>query len=134
MGNDEAIDVAQRFLEACTAARWDDAAPFVAPTASFVFPTGRYDSLEGVAAGRHGRYEHLVKRFMSFDVSPCPDGLVVVGVAGHLEGVNVHGVPFSGVRFFDRLVLDERGLVIEQQVYNDLAGAGVLARTSAPGL
>ncbi len=60
-----------------------------------------------------------------YDAADGPDGAVVVVSTGTLFGVNLHGVPFVGVRYVDRFVLRD-GLVQEQHVWNDLTLSGVL--------
>lgn len=55
------------------------------------------------------------------------DHVSVVYVRGTLFGVNVHGVPFEGVRFIDRFEV-HRGLIRRQDVWNDLSESGELER------
>ena len=55
------------------------------------------------------------------------DGQVVY-VMGTLQGINRYGVSFSDVRYIDRFVLKD-GLIIQQDVWNDLAESGVLEQT-----
>jgi hypothetical protein len=59
--------------------------------------------------------------FEGFDVSPG-DGRVVVYVFGTLEGKDLAGRGFAGVRFIDRFELVD-GLVASHRVWNDLAEA-----------
>lgn len=107
----------------------DEAGGWLAPGFVMVFPgPHRYTSLDEMVAGAKGRYLRvgkLIEDVESFE----RDGASVVYVRGTLHGVNVHGVEFSGVRFVDRFVI--RGELIERQdVWNDLAESGVLARRS----
>ena len=51
----------------------------------------------------------------------------MVFVEGTLFGEDLDGQVFSGVRFADRFTL-AGGRIVEQQVWNDLAEAGVTAR------
>jgi hypothetical protein len=124
---EEAAARARRYLDASTSGRWEEAARYVADPARFVFPTGTFDTLEAMRDGLARRYTDLVKQVETTDIAARPDGSVVVVVAGTLAGVNLHGVPFRGVRFLDRLVLRD-GVVVEQHVHNDLAVSGVLDR------
>lgn len=116
-----------RYLDASTSGRWDEAARYVAQEVRFVFPSGEFRSLAEMRDGLSRRYTNLVKHMESIDVAAGPYGHLVVVVAGTLAGENLHGVPFTGVRFLDRLVVRD-GLVVEQHVYNDLGSSGVLER------
>jgi hypothetical protein len=48
---------------------------------------------------------------------------------GTLYGLNNFGIEFAGVRYIDRFVV-EGGLIVSQEVWNDLAESGVLNSTS----
>ena len=128
----DSIERARAFVEASTAGRWAEAAGYVAEGVLFVFPSGTYVSLEALRVGLGGRYRDLSKQFETWDLACHADGSVVVICAGTLAGVNLFDVPFSGVRFLDRLVLRD-GLVVGHQVYNDLASSGVLRRRDLHG-
>lgn len=119
---------AETFMLGATAGDWDGVRHLVASSARFVFPTGEYSSLDALATGLSGRYRSIRKDVLTRDVALRADGSAVIGLGGHLGGVNIHGTPFEGVRFFDRVVVDASGTVIEQHVFNDLASSGVLDR------
>ena len=116
----------ERFVVAATAADWEEASRYVSADPLFAFPTGRFRSLVGLAQALSGRYQAIEKVFESRDVWARPDGAVGVCLSGTLRGVNLHGVPFEGVRFLDRLVVSSDGSILEQHVYNDLVLSGVL--------
>ena len=72
---------------------------------------------------------HLKKEFEQIDTAVLPQGGVVVYVMGTLSGLNNFGVDFAGVRFIDRFVVED-GLIVSQEVWNDLSESGVLNLTS----
>lgn len=122
------------FVVAATAADWAEAGRQVTTDPLFAFPTGRFRSLADLAQALSGRYQTIEKVFESRDAWVRPDGTFGVCLSGTLRGVNLHGVPFEGVRFLDRLIVSSDGLVLEQHVYNDLVHSGVLdTRQSGPG-
>ena len=71
--------------------------------------------------------EWVKKTFDHVDSFAVVDGQVVY-VMGTLQGINRYGVSFSDVRYIDRFVLKD-GLIIQQDVWNDLAESGVLEQT-----
>lgn len=119
---------ALNYLHDSTSGRWESAATFVGDRPLFVFPGSRFTSVAAMREGLVRRYTGLQKHVEVADVAPGDDSTVVIIVSGTLSGTNTHGVPFDGVRFLDRLVLQD-GLLVEQHVYNDLAISGVLDRT-----
>lgn len=131
MDGGEIAERALAYLHASTAGDWDEAATYVATRARLVFPNGEFSTLDELRHGLQRRYTDLIKHIETTDIARRADGTTVVVVSGTLSGINLNGVPFSGVRFLDRLVVRD-GLVVEQDVYNDLAVAGVLDRGSAP--
>lgn len=71
------------------------------------------------------------KRFVGWSVGETPEGRPCVTSWGTLEGENLAGVAFDGVRYIDIFVFDgER--IEEQQVCNDLNVSGVLMRAQRP--
>jgi hypothetical protein len=106
----------------------EQARRYLAPDARIVFPPNRvYASLEEMAAGMRKRYERVDKVRERWDIWTREDGVTVVYNTGTLFGVNLHGVPFSGIRYLDRFELRD-GLIVLQEVWNDLAESGVLDR------
>ena len=122
----EIIAAAVRYLHDSTSGRWDQAEPFVADNVRFVFPGAEFASLAAMRDGLVRRYTGMEKHIDTTDVASASDSTVII-VSGTLSGTNLHGVPFQGVRFLDRLVIRD-GLLVEQHVFNDLAISGVLDR------
>ena len=122
----QAVAVVEDFLASIGAGRLDEASRHLAPGALIVFPGGAvHGSLDAMAASGATRYRSVDKVREHYDAADGPDGAVVVVSTGTLFGVNLHGVPFAGVRYVDRFVLRD-GLVQEQHVWNDLTLSGVL--------
>lgn len=121
------IAMLERYLAAAAARRLDEAASFLAPGARLEFPQGTFHDLSSLAEAMASRYRRIDKSYQTWDV--CDQGLQVVVATGTLSGVNVHGVPFEGIRFCDRFVVHD-GKIVLQQVWNDLAESGVLDRGS----
>ena len=117
----------REYLNASSERRMSDAAPYLAEEAILVFPQGRFNGLEALAAAMSGRYRTISKSHDTWDVMEG-DGDTVVVTTGTLSGVNTHGVSFENVRFCDRFVLRD-GHISEQHVWNDLAESGVLDQT-----
>ncbi len=121
----EAVDTATRFLRLVEARQLDEAARYLAPGAQITFPGGRrFDSLEAQVASGAGRFRRVRKVFETIDAVE-QEAAVVVYVAGTLEGEDVEGEPFSGVRFIDRFEL-RGGHIVDHQVWNDMAEEGVV--------
>ena len=116
----------EHFVVAATAADWEEAAEYVSADPLFAFPTGRFHSLADLAQALSGRYQTIAKVFETRDAWQRPDGTAGVCLSGTLRGINLHGIPFEGVRFLDRLVVSDDGMILEQHVYNDLVLSGVL--------
>ena len=76
------------------------------------------------AAG--GRYKWIKKKFEHIEAFEQGDAFVVY-IRGTLYGVNLKNISFSDVRFIDRFTIKD-GRIIQQDVWNDLAESGVLAR------
>ncbi|HEX8968127.1 MAG TPA: nuclear transport factor 2 family protein [Chloroflexota bacterium] len=129
MSRDEIIARIDQFL-ACVARRdLAQARQYLAPDACIVFPPSRtFNSLEDMAASMRARYRTIDKVRQRWDIWTRDDGATVVYNSGTLFGVNLHGVPFSDVRYLDRFELRE-GLIVRHEVWNDLAESGVLERT-----
>jgi hypothetical protein len=117
------------YLAAAGDRRLEEAARYLADGAVLVFPQGRFDDLETMAAAMAGRYRTISKTYGTWDVIDADDKTIVVAT-GTLSGVNVHGVAFAGIRFCDRFVV-RNGHISEQHVWNDLAESGVLEQTSS---
>lgn len=116
------------FLAALERRELAAASALLAPGTVMVFPGDqRYTTLEAMAEASKGRYRRIGKRLEAVEVWESGGGRAVAYVFGTLHGVNLHGVPFEGVRFVDRFEV-EGGRITAQQVFNDLAESGVLTR------
>ncbi len=128
---EEIIARIDRFLALIAERRMEEASRYLAPSARIVFPPGRaFASMAEMAAGMQARYRSVDKVRERWDIWTREDGTTVVYNSGTLYGVNLHGVPFSGVRYLDRFEL-RNGLIVGQEVWNDLAESGVLERRKA---
>lgn len=106
------------------------AGELLAPGIAMTFPgPARFTDLQSMVAGAAGRYQRIGKVIESVEGFVAGEGREVVYVRGTLHGVNLHGVGFEGVRFIDRFEVVD-GLIERQDVWNDLAESGVLARRS----
>jgi len=120
-------EIINEYLTATGERRMFDAASYLADGVVLVFPQGRFDDLNAMAAAMSGRYRTIFKTYDTWDF--IEDGsTAVVFTTGTLSGVNVHGVEFKDVRFCDRFVVRD-GLIHEQHVWNDLAESGVLEQS-----
>lgn len=120
-----AIALVEAYLAASAARDHASADALLAPGARLVFPGGvRLSSSAEIAAWGAGRYRRIGKTGQK--ATALPDGSMVF-VEGTLFGEDLDGQVFSGVRFVDRFRLSG-GRIVEQQVWNDLAEAGVTAR------
>ncbi len=128
---EEIIERIDRFLALIAERRMEEARRYLAPSARIVFPPGKtFASLDEMAAGMQARYRSIDKVRVRWDIWTREDGATIVYNSGTLFGVNLHGVPFSGVRYLDRFELQD-GLIVAQEVWNDLAESGVLERREA---
>lgn len=121
--------VALTLLEAMERRSLDEVRTLLAPSFQMVFPgPAHFDTIDEMVAAAKGRYRaigKIVEDVESFD----SHGRTVVYVRGTLYGQNAHGVDFKDVRFIDRFVVNGEALE-RQDVWNDLAESGVLARRS----
>ena len=107
--------------------RLGEAAYFLAVGASLTFPGGRtFFSLEEQVSSSAGRFRGVRKVFAGFDVSTSGE-LTIVYAYGTLEGEDLEGNGFSGIRFVDRFELVDNKIV-DQKVWNDMAESGVIRR------
>lgn len=118
--------VATEFLAAMEERDISRARTYLADTVSMRFPNAEYASLDAMIASAGGRYRWVKKRITASE-SFTADGADVVYVRGTLYGENLHGQPFEGIRFIDRFEFRD-GKIVAQDVWNDLAESGVLAR------
>jgi hypothetical protein len=115
-----AVDSVTAYLRLVEERRLDEAAAYLAPRVEIEFPGGRrFADLDEQVAAASGRYHSVRKVFEGFDVIDREE-MVVVYVFGTLEGEDLEGRRFAGVRFIDRFELVD-GLVAGHRVWNDLA-------------
>jgi hypothetical protein len=128
MNGNEAEAFVKHFLRTMEARDLETAEAMMAPGARITFPGGKvYSSQREMVEASRGRYQWVKKTFDRVDSFTEDDGQVVY-VMGTLHGVNRHGLPFSGVRYIDRFRLKD-GLIVQQDVWNDLAESGVLEQS-----
>lgn len=120
------IERTETYLRLSGERRTAEAAAFLASDAELIFPGGvTYSRLEDVFASAGRMYRSIAKRHGTWDAVSKADGTVVVVSAGTLEGENLHGARFEGVRYLDRITWRD-GQIVRQEVWNDLAVSGVL--------
>jgi hypothetical protein len=124
----DATRLATDYLAAIEGRDLDKASSMLAPDARLVFTGGRHlDDLHEMVSRAGRRYRSIQKKIERIDVAELADEAVVY-ISGTLQGINIHGVPFSGVRFIDRIAVRD-AKIISQDVWNDLADLGVLDAT-----
>ncbi len=127
--SEAAIETVTSFVRLVEERRLGEAASFLAVGASLTFPGGRtFSSLEEQVSSSAGRFRGVRKVLAGFDVLTSED-LTIVYVYGTLEGEDLDGNGFSGVRFLDRFELADNKIV-DQKVWNDLAESGVVGPRS----
>jgi hypothetical protein len=122
----EAAALVKKFLAAMAKRDLAAAGTMIAKDAKIVFPGGVvYKNLQDMVDAARDRYQWIKKEFEQIDTAVLPGGRVAVYVMGILYGCNNFGADFTGVRYIDRFEI-ESGLIVSQQVWNDLAESGVL--------
>lgn len=128
MVESEAIELVKRFLRTMEARDLEAAEAMMAADARIIFPGGiQFGSQCDMVKASRVRYQWIKKTFDEWDSFASGENQVVY-IRGFLYGVNRHGIPFSGVRYIDRFVIQDNQIV-QQEVWNDLAESGVLARS-----
>lgn len=123
-----AARLATDYLAAVEQRDLDEASSMLAPDARLVFTGARQlNDLHELVSRARRRYQSIQKQIERVDVAELADEDAVY-VSGTLQGVNIHGVRFSGVRFIDRIAV-RNGKIVSQEVWNDLADLGVLDTT-----
>lgn len=121
----DAVDIVSRYLRLVEARRLDEATEYLASGVRITFPGGRqFRHLEEQVASSARRFQRVRKVFETIDVV-AGDDAVVVYVLGTLEGEDVEGTEFSGVRYIDRFEV-RGGRIVDQKVWNDMAETGVV--------
>lgn len=130
-GPTEAIDIVETFLAQIGDGQLDSAQMALAPDARITFPGNAvHADLAAMRAASRSRYRWVNKHRDDYIAHERGDGTIHVISTGRVYGENLHGVFFDGVRYVDLFVLKD-GLIIRQDVYNDLAETGILDVTSA---
>lgn len=133
MSGEEAEALVKRFLRTMEARDLEAAEAMMAPGAQITFPGGKvFSSQREMVEASRGRYQWVKKTFDRIDSFTGDDGQVVY-VMGTLHGLNRHGLSFSDVRYIDRFLLKD-GLIVQQDVWNDLAESGVLEQSVSQDL
>ncbi|HSF63112.1 MAG TPA: tautomerase family protein [Paracoccaceae bacterium] len=112
----DAAQVVHAFLSAMEARDLLAARAHLAPGFTMTFPGNtRMTTLEELIAWAGPRYRFVKKTYDRFDAMGA-----LVYCFGTLSGEWPDGRAFSGIRFIDRFEL-ERGLILRQDVWNDIA-------------
>jgi hypothetical protein len=123
----EAIACVEGFLDCLGRGDLVAAAQHQTDELVMIFPPGnRVTGLAELRTASAGRYRHIDKHRDSYEAFTAPSGQVTVYSMGRLFGENRYGVAFDGVRYIDRFQVAD-GLIVSQDVWNDLAESGVLA-------
>ena len=126
----EAAALVKQFLKAMENRDLAAAGTMIAKDAKIIFPGGKaFKSQQDMVAAARDRYQWIKKKFEQVDTAVLPQGRVVVYAMGTLYGRNNFGIDFAGVRYIDRFVV-EGGLIVSQEVWNDLSESGVLRSKS----
>jgi len=122
----ESEALVRSYLEALGQRDLEMASKLLATGVCLVFPGGKsHKDLYEMVESASGRYQWVRKTIDQVDTAELSNSNMVVYIIGRLHGVNLHGVAFSDIRFIDRFVL-HHGLIVSQEVWNDLAESGVL--------
>lgn len=112
------------FLDALGARDLDRARTMIAEGFEMVFPGPvRFTEFSDLMDWAAPRYRTIGKRIERVDEAPMGE-TVAVYVSGTLFGEKPDGTPFEGIRFIDRFET-RSGTITRQEVWNDLAEAGV---------
>ena len=115
-----ASEVVQSFLQAMQNRDLEQAQSFLHPEFRMCFPGGVVmHSLQEMTTWAQQRYTRIAKQYDQFEESWQGDATVVF-CHGTLLGTWLNGQTFEGIRFIDRMVVQD-GLITQQDVWNDLA-------------
>jgi hypothetical protein len=110
----------KKFLRIMEERDLETARTFLAPDFRMTFPGGvTMTTLDELVEWSKGRYKSISKTFEDFDEFQDGDETVVYST-GMLNGEALDGSAISEVRYIDRFVFRD-GLMVDQQVWNDLA-------------
>ena len=120
MTRNAAIELVSSYPRLVEQRALDKATILLAPGVVIVFPGGgRFERLQDQVAASQMRFRRVQKAFEDFDVLDAGDSTIVY-VRGTLEGEDLSGLPFDGVRFVDRFEIHS-GLITRHEVWNDIA-------------
>jgi hypothetical protein len=115
-----ASEVVKSFLHAMQERDMALAQSFLHPDFAMCFPGGvQMCALPELINWAQHRYAAINKNYTHFEESWQGDATVVF-CHGTLQGTWLHGEPFEGIRFIDRMEVRD-GLITRQDVWNDLA-------------
>jgi hypothetical protein len=98
----------------------DAAETMLAPGFAMTFPGGRkLATLADLVAWAKDRYRFVAKKIDTVEIAKNTDKTTAY-VIGTLYGEWPDGTPFEGIRFIDRFVITDAG-ILQQDVWNDLA-------------
>jgi phenylpyruvate tautomerase PptA (4-oxalocrotonate tautomerase family) len=121
----DAAVLVKEFLGRMEARNLEGARSMLAEDFEMVFPgNARFKKIEELVEWAKKRYHWVRKRYETFDLAPQLNGSVVY-CFGVLDGEDLKGRPFADIRFIDRFTV-RKGLLQNQQVWNDLAASGVI--------
>jgi hypothetical protein len=112
--------IARKFLDFLESRKLADCSKLVADDFGMTWPGGiQIDNLAEVGRFGSGRFQWVKNIYADIEVAETKNGTAVYFI-GTLEGKFINGVPFSNIRFVDRVLIKE-GLVSELLVWSDLA-------------
>lgn len=115
-----ASEVVQAFLQAMQERDLKKAQSFLHTDFRMCFPGGVIlHTLAELTTWAQSRYATIRKQYDQFEESWQGDATVVF-CHGTLAGTWLNGEPFQGIRFIDRILVQD-GLITRQDVWNDLA-------------
>jgi phenylpyruvate tautomerase PptA (4-oxalocrotonate tautomerase family) len=115
-----ASEVVQSFLLATQGRDLEKAQSFLHLDFRMCFPGGMVMySLQEMSTWAMQRYKSIAKQYENLEESWQGDATVVF-CHGHLHGTWLDGQNFQGIRFMDRMVVQD-GLITHQDVWDDLA-------------
>lgn len=123
------VALVDNYLRLCEDRQLDQASRLLAPGARIVFPGDRvFAGLTEMAAAATGQYRWVRKHRDRYFVGEAGDHTSVTSL-GTLYGEGNDGVAFDGIRYADVFLIRD-GLIVEQNVYNDLATVRPGVRTA----
>jgi phenylpyruvate tautomerase PptA (4-oxalocrotonate tautomerase family) len=115
-----ASELVQSFLQAMQNRDLEKARSFLHTDFRMCFPGGIVlHTLEELTTWAQSRYTTIRKQYEQFEESWQGDATVVF-CHGTLEGTWLNGESFQGIRFIDRIQVQD-GVITRQDVWNDLA-------------